>query len=94
MGSDKWQWRGRIISTFFDLLQEPSARRGLTMHPPFPPILFQKSDYPPPSVWPNSEFTLTAISEKSLLICIESYWVSLTPTGRLLMVTLQHFAND
>ena len=30
---------------FFGLLQKPIALWGLTMHPPFPTILFQKSDH-------------------------------------------------
>ena len=33
---------------FFGLLEEPIALGGLTMHPPFPPILLQKNDHPPP----------------------------------------------
>ena len=53
---------------------------------------FRKTTILPPSVWPSSKFAWTVIWKKSLLICFESYWVSLIPTGKVLMVTLRHFA--
>ena len=57
----------------------------------FSQFLLQKNDHPPTFNLLNWEFTWTAIWKKSLLICFESYWVSLIRTGRVLMVTLQHF---
>ena len=94
MGSDKWQWRGGIILIFLVSYKNQSlfeVSRGTLF---FPQTSFREMTLLSSSVCPSSELTYTVIWKKSLLIRFESHLVSPILTGRVLIVTLQHFVNS
>ena len=49
------------------------------MYPPSPPILLQKNDLPPILFGQEYNTHGQSFLKKNLLICFESYWVSLFP---------------
>ena len=51
--------------------------------PSFSPNPPSEKQLYPLSVWSSREFTWTVIWKKSFLVCFESYWVSLIPTGKV-----------